>query len=189
MTIEESFIDSISLSLQHLTKTRSGWKFQCPYCQHGVKDHKGRDYGSGRVKGNFYTKDNRVIFHCFLCEEQREFASFLRDHFPKQFLQYVQRREELGLTGYQTNCPSLATVLKQQGVLPQHPPIFNSKEQPGDIQQENPSKTPTAPSGACASTVTKLPPMRSPQQQAGCQASLNRKMKQREQRRRQRQGW
>jgi len=189
MTIEESFIDSISLSLQHLNKTRSGWKFQCPYCQHGVKDHKGRDYGSGRVKGNFYTKNNRVIFHCFLCNEQREFASFLRDHFPKQFLQYVQRREELGLTGYQTNCPSLATVLKQQGVLPKRPPVFPSKEQPQAIQQEHPSKAPADQLVPTAPKVTKLPPMRSPQQQAGCQASINRKMKQREQRRRQRQGW
>lgn len=189
MTIEESIIDSIALSLLHLTKTDSGWKFQCPYCQHGTKDYKGRNYGPGRVKGNFYTYKNRVIFHCFLCEEQKEFASFLRDLFPKQFLQYVQRREELGLTGYQTNCPSLSTVLKQQGVLPQHPPVFPSKEQPQTIQQEHPSKTHTAPSSVPAPKVTKLPPMRSPQQQAGCQASLNRKMKQREQRRRQRQGW
>jgi hypothetical protein len=188
MTIEESFIDSISLSLQHLTKTDSGWKFQCPYCQHGVKDHKGRDYGPGRVKGNFYTYNNRVIFHCFLCEEQKEFASFLRDHFPKQFLQYVQRREELGLTGYQTNCPTLSNVLKQQGVLPQRPPVVSSKEQPQTIQQEHPAKAPADQLVPTAPKVTKLPPMRSPQQQAGCQASLNRQMKQREQRRRERQG-
>jgi hypothetical protein len=189
MTIEESFIDSISLSLKHLTETSSGWKFQCPYCQHGVKNHNGKDFGPGRVKGNFYTYNNRVIFHCFRCGVQKEFASFLRDHFPKQFLQYVQRREELGLTGYQTNCPSLATVLKQQGMLPQRPPVFPSKEQPQEIQQEHPSKASAAPSAPSAPKVTKLPPMRSPQQQAGCQASLNRKMKQREQRRRERQGW
>ena len=187
MTIEESLIDS--LSLPHLTKTRSGWKFQCPYCQHGIKDHKGRRYGPGRVKGSFYTHNNRVIFHCFLCDVQKEFASFLRDHFPRQFLQYVQRREELGLTGYQTNCPSLAMVLKQQGVLPQHPPAFHSKEQPQEIPQANPSNAPADLLVPTAPKVTKLPPMRSPQQQAGCQASLNRQMKQREQRRRERQGW
>jgi hypothetical protein len=54
---------------------------------------------------------------------------------------------------------------------------------------QRPVTPPAAPSVPPAPKVTKLPPMRSPQQQAGCQASLNRQMKQREQRRRERQGW
>jgi len=45
------------------------------------------------------------------------------------------------------------------------------------------------PSPADAQMVTKLPPMRSPQQQAGHQSRLNRLMKQRQQQRRLRDGW
>jgi len=37
--------------------------------------------------------------------------------------------------------------------------------------------------------VTKLPPMRSPQQQAGQQSRLNHQVKQRQQQRRLREGW
>jgi len=46
-----------------------------------------------------------------------------------------------------------------------------------------PELTPTAP------MVTKLPPMRSPQQQAGHQSRLNHLVKQRQQRRQERQGY
>jgi len=193
MSIEKSIIDAISFSLPHFTKTQKGWKFQCPYCQHGLKDHKGRHYGPGRVKGYLVSKDNSIKFRCFLCNEHKEFASFLRDHFPKEFLEYVRQREALGLTGYQTNCPSLSTVLKQQGVLPQHPPAFNN------LQTEDPKQHPPArPSVAAAASsvpaptgpkVTKLPPMRSPQQQAGHQSRLNHQVKQRQQQRRLREGW
>ncbi len=191
MSIEKSIIDAISFSLPHFTTTKKGWKFQCPYCQHGLKDHKGRHYGPGRVKGNFYQYQNRVIFHCFLCEEQKEFQSFLRDHFPNEFLEYVKRREELGLTGYQTNCPSLTTVLKKQGVLHQHPPAFN-KQKSDDPEQDpstHPPVPPVTPSVPAAPKVTKLPPMRSPQQQAGHQSRLNHLVKQRHQQRRLREGW
>jgi len=193
MSLEESFINSISFSLPHFTRTQKGWKFQCPYCQHGLKDHKGRHYGPGRVKGYLVSKDNSIKFRCFLCNEHKEFASFLRDHFPKEFLEYVRQREALGLTGFQTNCPSLKTVLKQQGVLPEHPPAFNN------LQTEDPKQHPPArPSVAAATSsvpaptgpkVTKLPPMRSPQQQAGQQSRLNHQVKQRQQQRRLREGW
>jgi len=193
MSLEESFINSISFSLPHFTRTQKGWKFQCPYCQHGLKDHKGRHYGPGRVKGYLVSKDNSIKFRCFLCNEHKEFASFLRDHFPKEFLEYVRQREALGLTGYQTNCPSLSTVLKQQGVMPQHPPTFE-KTRAEDLKQHPPAcpsvpavtpsmPTPTGPK------VTKLPPMRSPQQQAGQQSRLNHQVKQRQQQRRLREGW
>jgi hypothetical protein len=39
-------------------------------------------------------------------------------------LEYLRQRDSLGLTGYQTNCPALETVLKQDGVLSDHPPHF-----------------------------------------------------------------
>jgi len=193
MSLEESFINSISFSLPHFTKTQKGWKFQCPYCQHGLKDHKGRHYGPGRVKGSFYHSGNQVLFRCFLCNEHKEFQSFLRNHFPKEFLEYVRQREALGLTGYQTNCPSLSTVLKQQGVLPQHPPAFD-KQTPADPAQHNPARpsvpvvTPSVPAPT-GPKVTKLPPMRSPKQQAGQQSRLNHQVKQRQQQRRLREGW
>jgi hypothetical protein len=182
MTLEESIIDAISFSLPHFTKTQKGWKFQCPYCQHGIRDHKGRHYGPGRVKGYLIPKSNSIKFICFLCNEHKEFASFLQDHFPKEFLEYVRQREMLGLTGYQTNCPSLATVLKKQGVLPQHPPVFKTRrtEYPEQHPPVRPPIATATPSVPMAPKVTKLPPMRSPQQQAGCQASLNHQMKQRE---------
>ena len=193
MSLEESFINSISFSLPHFTKTQKGWKFQCPYCQHGLKDHKGRHYGPGRVKGYFIPKDNSIRFRCFLCNERKEFATFLRDHFTKEFLDYVRQREALGLTGFQTNCPSLSTVLKQQGVLPQHPPSFR-KTRAEDPEQHPPARPPVHPatSSVPAPTgpkVTKLPPMRSPQQQAGQQSRLNHQVKQRQQQRRLREGW
>jgi hypothetical protein len=189
MNIEQFLIQSISDHLPYFTKTANGHKFQCPYCQYGSKDKKGRNYSQGRVKGNLYTLGNTVKFHCFSCNEHKEFASFLREQFPDCFQLYVKTRDEFGLTGYQTNCPSLETVLKQQGLLPQHPPAFHSKEHPQELQQGHPSKATNAPARAHTPKITVLPPMRSPQQQAGCQASLNRKMKEREQRRRECQGW
>ena len=191
MSIEKSIIDAISFSLPHFTKTQKGWKFQCPYCQHGLRDHKGRHYGPGRVKGYLVPKDNSIKFRCFLCNEHKEFASFLRDLFPKEFLEYVKQREALGLTGYQTNCPSLATVLKQQGMLPDHPPAF-PKEHKEEREHQHIPKAPvsvTPTDAASMPNVTKLPPMRSPQQQAGQQSRLNHLVKQREQRRRLRDGW
>jgi hypothetical protein len=193
MFLEKSIIDAISFSLPHFTKTQKGWKFQCPYCQHGLKDHKGRHYGPGRVKGYLVPKDNSIKFRCFLCDEHKEFASFLRDHFPKEFLDYVRQREALGLTGYQTNCPSLKTVLKKQGVLPRHPPAFN-KQKSDDPEQDPsthspvPAVTPSMPAPT-GPKVTKLPPMRSPQQQAGQQSRLNHQVKQRQQQRRLRESW
>lgn len=191
MTIEDCIIDSISYSLLHFTKTKKGWKFQCPYCQHGLRDHKGRHYVPGRVKGYLIPKDNSIKFRCFLCNEHKEFASFLRDHFPKEFLEYVKQREALGLTGYQTNCPSLATVLKQHGMLPDHPPAF-PREHKAEREHQHIPKAPisvTPTDTASMPKVTKLPPMRSPQQQAGQQSRLNHLVKQREQRRRLRDGW
>ena len=180
MSLEITIIDAISFSLPHFTKTHKGWKFQCPYCQHGLRDYQGRHYGPGRVKGNFYQDKNRVVFHCFLCGEHKEFHSFLHDHFPKQLLEYVRRREELGLTGYQTNCPTLKTVLKNQGVLPQHPPAFN--KQNCEDAKHPPTHIPAPavpPSIPAATKVTKLPPMRSPQQQAGHQSQINNLLKKR----------
>jgi len=190
MSLEATIIDAISFSLPHFTKTHKGWKFQCPYCQHGLRDHKGRHYGPGRVKGNFYQYQNRIIFHCFLCGEHKEFHSFLQDHFPKQLLEYVRRREELGLTGYQTNCPTLKNALKKHGVLPQHPPAFN-RQKSDDPEQDPSTHSPVpavTPSVHAAPKVTKLPPMRSPQQQAGQQSRLNHQVKQRKQQRRLREG-
>jgi hypothetical protein len=196
-SIEEEIIDQISLGLRLFTQQQSAYRFLCPYCQIGSRTSKGKHYAKGDAKGYLYQKGNAWNFKCHKsnCPTHthesggKSFEKFLVDHFPKHHFEYVRRRDELGLTGYQTNCPSVSTILKQQGVLSQNHPVFSSKQQPHTIQQEHPSKSPTAPTGVSALKVTKLPPIRSPQQQAGHQSGLNHLVKEREKRRREREGW
>lgn len=187
MTIEQSIIQEISYSLGFFTKTISGHKFQCPYCQHGSKDHKGRPMSVGRVKGSLYQVSGRNAwnFRCLRCNKRVSFTKFLEDHFPRHFEAYVRQRDALGTTGKGTNCPKLETVLKQQGMLPQTtpdfswqgtlPPVQKRLEDTPGVHQRPPvmSNSPLGPK------ITKLPPIRNPQQQAGCQAKINQAMKQR----------
>lgn len=197
MTIEESIIQGISCWLGFFTKTQSGYKFQCPYCQHGSKDHKGRQMTVGRVKGSLYQVSGGTAwnYRCFRCETRVSLTKFLEDHFPRHFEAYVRQRDALGTTGKHTNCPTLETVLKRQGVLPEKPLDFSwqvvtlppvrkhLQDAPGVHQHP-----PVMPNSPAAPRITKLPPMRNPQQQSGHQAEINRVMKQREKRRREQSG-
>jgi hypothetical protein len=88
----------------------------------------------------------------------------------------------LGTTGFQTNCPSLETLLKKRGMLSGQPPEFRPKRFHQHLQR--PATPSTVPNAPAAPKVTKLPPMRSPQQQAGHQSRLNHQVKQRHQRKR-----
>jgi hypothetical protein len=193
-SIEKSVIDQISSGLLFFSCQQNAYKFLRPYCQTGLRTTKGKHYAKGDAKGYLYQRGKAWNFKCHKsnCPTHiqkaggKSFEKFLADHFPQQHLEYVRRRDELGLTGYQTNCPKLVTLLKKRGVLGNPPEV-----QPERFHQNVQSALtpPAASSASPAPKVTKLPPMRSPQQQAGCQASLNRQMKQREQRRRERQGW
>ena len=60
MTLEEAILSQVSLSLPFFTKTVNGYKFQCPYCQHGCVDKKGKPYSVGKVKGSLYLKNNSL---------------------------------------------------------------------------------------------------------------------------------
>jgi hypothetical protein len=93
----------------------------------------------------------------------------------------VRLRDQLGTTGFQTNCPSLETLLKTRGML-SDPPEFRPQRFHQQVQR--PVTPPAAPSTPPAPRVTKLPSMRSPQQQAGHQSRLNHLVKQQQQRRR-----
>ena len=196
MTIEQSIIQGISYSLRFFTKTPTGHKFACPYCQCGSKDHKGREMSVGKVKGSLYQVSEGIAwnYRCFRCNTRVSFTKFLEDHFPRHFEAYVRQREELGTTGKHTNCPKLETVLKRQGVLPENPPDFSWQGTLPPVQKrlegapgahQNPPMMPNSPT---APKITKLPPMRSPQQQSGCQAKINQVMKQRERKRREQSG-
>jgi len=182
MTLEESILSQVALSLPFFTKTTNGYKFQCPYCQHGCVDNKGKPYSVGKVKGSLFLKNNSLKFKCFLCGTHKEFYYFLVDHFAPLHLQYIRQRDSLGLTGYQTNCPALETVLKQHGVLSDHSPRFSSPP-----VRESQSMNQNHPVIADSPNYTRLPRL-SPQQQAGCQSSLNHLIKERQKRRRERSG-
>ena len=187
-------MNQISGDLRFFRRQSNAYNFLCPYCQNGTKDKKGKPYAPSDGKGYFYKKFRTWNFICHLsgCHSRTQktdgktFEKFLADHFPKQHLEYVRRRDELGLTGYQTNCPTLGTVLKSKDILGNQPPQFGSH--PRKPKNSPQKKISTASSPNCP-RITTLPPIRSPQQQAGQQSHLNYLMKQREQRRRERQGW
>ena len=74
--------------------------------------HQQKHIHLSKLKGNFYKKKNATRFKCYSCGTSREFHAFLNDHFPSLFLHYVAERESYGLTGFQTNCPTLKTATK-----------------------------------------------------------------------------
>jgi hypothetical protein len=187
MTIEESIIQEISYSLRFFTNTPTGHKFACPYCQCGSKDHKGREMSVGKVKGSLYQVSGGSAwnYRCFRCNKRVSFTKFLEDHFPRHFEAYVKQRDSRGTTGKGTNCPTLETVLKRQGMLPEGDPDFSWQGTLPPVQKGHESgpgvhqRPPVMPNTPSAPKITKLPPMRSPQQQAGHQAKINQGMKQR----------
>ena len=187
-SIEEVVIDQIASGLRLFSCQQNAYKFLWPYCQTSLSDRKGKPYAKGDAKGYLYQIGKAWNFKCHKsnCPTHtqksggKSFEKFLADHFPKQHLEYVRRRDELGLTGYQTNCSTLETVLKGKGILDKKAPEFGSTNQRRRI---DPRRSTSAQAGiAVDSSVTYCEPMRSPQQQAGHQSPLNHLMKQYEQR-------
>jgi hypothetical protein len=179
MTIEKTFIDYISPSLLLFSQQLNAYRFQCPYCQITGKNSRGKALVPSDAKGYLYPMGNAWNFKCHKCGEHQSFEKFLEQQFPLLHFEYVRLRDQLGTTGFQTNCPSLETLLKKRGMLG-NPPEFS----PDQFQQhvQRPVTRLAAPSVPSAPKVTKLPPMRSPQQQAGCSARLAHKVKQHQQR-------
>ncbi len=173
MTIEERFIHKIEGGLANFNKTSTGYKFQCPSCQHGSRDSKGRPYSLGRLKGNFYHHNRSVKFRCFSCGTHQEFFNFLEQWFPPLHLEYQQQRDALGLTGFQTNCPSLKTTLKKQKILNSIPPRFNANQKPPTVPQGHGNQQ--SPMKQVLQPVT-------PQQQAGLGSALDQQHRQTRQR-------
>lgn len=189
-TIEESFIEYLSPSLLLYSRRASGaHKFLCPYCQSTGRDDKGKQIAPSGASGFLYKQNNAWNFGCKRlnkCGKGHSFEKFLENFYPLLHFEYVCLRDQLGTTGFQNNCPSLETLLRKQGMLSFDPLVFGSPrqhQQPPHIPQAPVSRQTPAPAPA-APRVTKLPPMRSPQQQAGHQSRLNHLVKQRQQRRR-----
>ena len=197
MNIEENLIYSLSHRLLHFSTKKSSYKFQCPYCQYGRKNSKNKPFAPSEASGYLYKGTHGWNFKCHRekhCGRGMSFTTFLEENFPKHFEAYVRQREALGTTGKHTNCPKLETILKRQGVLPQHPPDFSwhgtlpPAEKPADEALGGHQCPPVKPSTPSAPKLTKLEGVRSPQHQAGVQGPINRVMKQREKRRRDRSG-
>ena len=185
-TVEERFIDYFSPSLLLFQKKSVAYQFQCPYCQTSGKNSKGKTYAPSDAKGYLYPFGNTWNYKCHKCGEHQSFVKFLEAQFPLLHFEYVRQRDQLGTTGFQTNCPSLETLLRKQGMLSFDPLVFGSsrqQQQPPHIPQTPVARQTPAPAPA-APKITKLPPMRSPQQQAGHQSRLNHLVKQRHQRKR-----
>ena len=185
-TIEETFIDYISTALPLFERKTNAHRFQCPYCQSIGQDSKGKPLSPSGARGYLYPVGNAWNFKCHKCGERQSFEKFLEAQFPLLHFEYVRLRDQLGTTGFQTNCPSLETLLKKRGMIG-NPPDFRPERFHQQVQ--HPVVPPAAPSAPHAPKVTKLPPMRSPQQQAGHQSGLNHLMKQRQKRRREREWW
>jgi len=188
-SIEEIFIDYIASSLPLFSQQQSAYRFQCPYCQSSGKNSKGKTLAPSDAKGYLYPHGNAWNYKCHKCGTHQSFEKVLEEQFPILHFEYVRLRDQLGTTGFQTNCPSLETLLKKRGMLSVQPPEFRLEK---FYQSLNRPAAPPAPCSAVAAPtapkVTKLPPMRSPQQQAGQQSRLNHLVKQREQKRRNRSG-
>jgi len=186
-SIEERFIDYLSPSLPLFQKKSVAYQLQCPYCQTSGKNSKGKPYAPSDAKGYLYPYGNTWNYKCHKCGEHQSFTKFLEAQFPLLHFKYVRLRDQLGTTGFQTNCPSLETLLKKGGILSGQPPEFRAERFHQHLQR--PAVPPTAPVAPAAPKVTKLPSIRSPQQQAGQQTRLNHQVNQRQQQRRLREGW
>jgi predicted RNA-binding Zn-ribbon protein involved in translation (DUF1610 family) len=194
MTLEESFIDKISYQLSNFKRNHNSWQFRCPYCQAGSHHRTGRPWKNSDFRAYFYREQNATNFKCHKCGKHTQFHQFLKDHFPAQFIEYVRERELMGTTGFQTNCPTLDKALLDTGKIKSEKPDFSSRKEQQQSQpaKSEPSQTPqqSSPSESCGNAPKKqvLPPMRSPQQQAGHQARLNRLIKEKQERDRKRRG-
>ena len=179
MTIDREYVDLLLPLLVKARQSSSSIRFQCPYCQSGGK------IPSWKCKKHLYEINNNWNFKCHKCSTGKSLGNLLKDHFPEHHLQYVIERDRAGLTGWGSNCPKLETALKHKGCL-SSPPQFGKD---GDDSVENSNDSSDCSEGGKAVTgcekaprITKLPPMRSPHQQAGHQAQPNHLMKQRQKR-------
>jgi len=186
MSLDLDYILFISGSLMNFGQHGAAYRMQCPYCQFQKKQ------APSKSKGFFYQKNNDWQFKCHKCGTGKSLANFLKENFPEHYLNYVKDRDRAGSTGRGTNCPTLETVLKDRGIFPSVPPSFHKDQ---ESIQNAPERAPEAPagrvcppSGGDAPKITKLPPMRSPQQQAGHQAKINGEMNRRAKRRRDQSG-
>ena len=188
-TIEERYLNHINGLLPFFSKQLNAYRLQCPYCQLGSKDHKGRPMTASRCKGFFYSNGNALNYKCHRCGIGRQFHNFLEDHFPLTFFDYVAEREGLGLTWKGTNAPSLCNAAERVAGRLAGPSAetdeavgIELKETAcmgnGDDNGSNQIQQVSAPSQPL---ITKLPRL-TPQQQAGCSARLAHKVKQSQQR-------
>jgi len=145
---------------------------------------------SSRCKGFFYSNGNALNYKCHRCGVGKQFHTFLEDHFPSTFLEYVAEREGLGLTGKGTNAPSLSNAAERVAGRLAGPSaetdrgmVSESEETAcrgnGDDTGSSQNQQISAPTQPL---ITKLPRL-TPQQQAGCSARLAHKVKQSQQRR------
>ena len=191
-TIEERFIDYFSPSLPLFQKKSVAYQFQCPYCQTSGTNSKGKPYAPSDAKGYLYPYGNTWNYKCHKCGEHQSFTKFLEAQFPLLHFEYVRQRDQLGTTGFQTNCPSLETLLKKRGMLSSQPPQFHADCKTNQHQRPvlpAAMPAPAAPESADPSCppgfkLTIEAPMRSRQQQAGVQSHHNYLVKQRQKRRR-----
>ena len=160
MNLEDIFLDKIRHYLPGFKQRPSGIIFKCPYCQKDDYATPAKTYSSTKLKGNFYNKKNATRFKCYSCGTSREFHVFLNNHFPSLFLDYVAERESYGLTGFQTNCPTLKTAQR----------ILNQSSTASPIQST--LNTHPAKSHKPKSPQVKTFPRPTPQQQAGQAAHL-----------------
>ena len=194
MKLEQSFINKISSHLLHY-RFKGGETHQlcCPYCQSGGIDSKGKKISESKAKGYFYQENGATNFKCHKCGTGKQFHNFLEDHFPNEFITSVREREYMGTTGQGHNCPNLTNALESIRGLKFEKPVFN-KNKIDDSTSTTARESADAPKEdkieGCGKPpkVQKLPPMRSPQQQSGCQAHINRLIKQKHERARRRRG-
>jgi len=184
MNLEQLFISKISGGLL-LYRFKGGevHQFCCPYCQSSGIDKKGKKISPSRAKGYFYPEKGATNFKCHTCGTGEQFHNFLRDHFPNEFIAYVKEREVRGTTGKGHNCPTLKNALDSIGGAMFKKPVFRKEEtnqEPNTANEEKEEASPPHQDQGCGNPpkVQKLPSMKSPQQQAGCQAHINRLIKQ-----------
>ena len=116
-SIEEIFIDYIAASLPLFSRQQVAFRFQCPYCQISCKKSKGNSSNLSDAKGYLYPYSNAWNYKCHRCGIHQTFEKSLEDQFPLLHFKYVSIRDQMGTTGFQTNCPTLETILKKQKLL------------------------------------------------------------------------
>ena len=194
MNLEQSFINKISSHLLHYRfKGGETHQFCCPYCQSDGINSKGKKISESKAKGYFYQENGATNFKCHKCGTGKQFHNFLKDHFPNEFIAYVREREHMGTTGKGHNCPTLANALESIGGLKFEKPVFDKNENDDSTsttarESSDSSKEDKIEGCGKPPKVQKLPPMRSPQQQSGCQAHINHLIKQKHERARRRRG-